>query len=193
MGHRVSVLSAQTGIYLYDLSNHPSLCQDTANQHPQAQFPERDAQPSIFYTYRDPNSMTDDRYNTSKLLGVLLSRELARQLAADDHPVVINTVVPGFVRTQISRNVPPPGKYVVGLMMGLIGRTAEMGSRTLVHAAGAGRESHGRLLASCQVSEESVSEFAKSEEGKRVGERVFGELMGILEVVVPGVQGNVTG
>jgi retinol dehydrogenase-12 len=136
--------------------------------------------------------MTDDRYNTSKLLGVLLSRELARQLTAHNHPVVINTVVPGFVRTQIMRNVPPPGRYVVKGMMGLIGRTAEMGSRTLVHAAGAGREAHGRLLASCQVNEESVSEFAKSEEGGRVGERVFGELMGILEAVVPGVKRNIS-
>ena len=67
----------------------------------------------------------------------------------------------------------------------LIGRTAEEGSRTLVHAAAAGEESHGKYLSECRVKPESS--FVRSEEGKVVEEWVWKELVWILEGIRPGV------
>ena len=64
-----------------------------------------------------------------------------------------------------------------------------MGARTLVAAAAGGVETHGRYMADGVVSEESP--FARSEEGRRVGERLWGELVGKLEGVVPGISTNV--
>jgi hypothetical protein len=38
-------------------------------------------------------------------------------------------------------------------MWALFGRTAEVGSRTELHAAVAGNESHGKYLAACEIRE----------------------------------------
>lgn len=71
----------------------------------------------------------------------------------------------------------------------LIGRTTEMGSRTLVAAACAGDESHGMYMTDCQVGE--VSAWVRSERGKETQRRVYDELMGVLEGVEPGVTKNI--
>jgi len=38
-------------------------------------------------------------------------------------------------------------------MRALMGRTAEMGSRTLIYGLKAGQESHGKYLTECEVRE----------------------------------------
>jgi NAD(P)-dependent dehydrogenase (short-subunit alcohol dehydrogenase family) len=136
--------------------------------------------------------MSDDRYNVSKLLVTLVARELAKQMdASANNQVVLNIVTPGFCKSQITRNVPAPGKYGVALMLFLIGRTTEMGSRTLVSAATAGKETHGKYLDSCRIGEPSP--FVRSEEGAAVQVKVYAELMGILEGIEPCVTRNVVG
>lgn len=66
-----------------------------------------------------------------------------------------------------------------------LARTAEVGARTLVHAALAGKESHGMYLSDCKVEE--PGENVTSEEGRRVQKVVWEELVGILEGIRPGV------
>jgi hypothetical protein len=39
------------------------------------------------------------------------------------------------------------------VMIAFMGRTAEMGSRTLLHAAFAGKESHGKYVSACEIRE----------------------------------------
>lgn len=82
--------------------------------------------------------------------------------------------------------------------MGLVGkiikfimraRTTEEGSRTLVHAAQAGPQSHGEFLMDCKVS--APSKFVLSADGKKAEERVWKELSGKLEKIQPGVTGNI--
>jgi hypothetical protein len=41
----------------------------------------------------------------------------------------------------------------IGLAKTLLGRTVEMGSRTILHAAVAGKESHGCYLGACEIKE----------------------------------------
>ncbi|KAH8909066.1 short-chain dehydrogenase/reductase-like protein [Coniochaeta sp. PMI_546] len=161
----------------------------SSDGHHFARFLER-TKPNIFATFKDPNTMSDDRYNTSKLLLTLIARELATQLASSaSNPIILNIVTPGFCKSQIFRNLPFPGKLGVGAFLAVIGRTTEVGSRTLVSAAAAGGETHGKYLDSCQVSEPSV--FVRSEEGQRVQQRVYAELMDVLEGIEPGVSRNV--
>lgn len=136
--------------------------------------------------------MSDDRYNTSKLLMVMIARELAKHLSSSsNNPVIINAVAPGFCKSRISRNMSFAGRLSVSLSLALIGRTTEMGARTLVSAAAAGRESHGQYLDSCRVS--APSAFVRSEEGQKVQPRVYGELMEVLEGIEPGVTRIVAG
>lgn len=75
------------------------------------------------------------------------------------------------------------------VMKKVIMRSTEVGGRTLVAAAAAGEESHGKYMADGVVSYESP--FVKSEEGKRVEQRFWDELMEKLERISPGIRKNV--
>jgi len=71
----------------------------------------------------------------------------------------------------------------------LIGRTTEVGSRTLVEAAKAGEETHGIYMTDCQVGE--VSRWVQSEDGVKAQQRVYAELITILEGIETGISKNV--
>lgn len=75
------------------------------------------------------------------------------------------------------------------IMKFFLARTTEKGSRTLVAAVVAGEESHGMYIGDCTVVDPSA--FVLSDEGKKTGERVYEELMGILEGIQPGIGKNV--
>jgi hypothetical protein len=67
--------------------------------------------------------------------------------------VTINCVSPGLCITDLSRNAPFVFWLYLTIMRLLVGRTAEEGSRTLLHAIVAGKESHGKLLSECEIKE----------------------------------------
>lgn len=67
----------------------------------------------------------------------------------------------------------------------LLARTTEVGSRTLVHAAAQGTESHGQYLSDCGITPPST--YVRSEEGKRDQERVWKELVAKLETIQKGI------
>ena len=96
------------------------------------------------------------RYEVSKLVQLLLIRELAAQVAdsdGSDSAVLVSAVNPGAVATNISRD---PGVFLqamVKLSKTLTCRTAEEGARTLVHAAQGGIDTHGQYLDDCQIGE----------------------------------------
>ncbi|TPR10427.1 hypothetical protein CAN33_0022100 [Aspergillus niger] len=113
--------------------------------HAFTKFPERNAPAEkgvgVFEALDEPEryyKTMAERYRTSKLLDVLLTRELADRIGDDD--IVVNCLNPGLCRSQLAREM---DNVVVRIMLRLLGRTAEVGSRTLVTAAAAGRESHG--------------------------------------------------
>ena len=78
---------------------------------------------------------------------------MAKLLPVSRAGVVINCVSPGVCKTMLSRNANIAFKIQLKIIHFIMGRTAEMGSRTLLHAAVAGEESHGRYLSSCKISE----------------------------------------
>lgn len=133
--------------------------------------------------------MNEDRYNTSKLLPIWVVRELASRMGPND-PVIINSLNPGLCRTDLFRHAPFPLSYIIKFGLRILGRTSEMGSRTLMAAAAAGRESHGKYMDSCVIRE--PSKLVVSEQGHVLQTRVYDELLGILEDVQPGITKNAT-
>lgn len=85
----------------------------------------------------------------SKLLEVFFVRELAARTAANSKPdVIINYLNPGLCHSELARDS-GWGLYLVKLALA---RSTEYGSRTLVHAAEAGMESHGQYMSDCAVA-----------------------------------------
>lgn len=124
----------------------------------------------------------DDQYPISKLLPVLAVRSIAEKYGQSDYPVTINTVDPGLCHSELGRDFPGFGFWLV---KALLARSTEAGSRTLVHAATSGPQSHGQYLSNCQIT--APAAFVTSSEGREVQDRVWEELSQKLEAIKPGV------
>lgn len=96
------------------------------------------------------------RYKVSKLLLLYAIRGLASlSPVSPDSDVIINYLTPGACETDLFRD---PSSWIVKLILnilvGLIARSSEAGSRTLVDAArpDIGKDTHGAFLMDCKVS-----------------------------------------
>jgi len=134
--------------------------------------------------------MNEDRYNTSKLLTILITRQMAQEMGAHS-PVILNSLNPGLCRTDLFRHAPTFLSIIIRTGLLLLGRTSEMGSRTLLAAAVAGEKSHGQYMDACELA--SPSTFVTSDEGRRVQPVVYEQLMALLEDIEPGVTKNIGG
>lgn len=121
------------------------------------------------------NFSAGDRYYTSKLLLTLFFREFIDSLPPSN-AVIINLVNPGFCYgSELHRSLSGlPGK-IFGVMKRAIGRSTDVGARTLTHAvAVAGKETHGMYL-----SDEKIApwmNFVDSGEGKKAAGVVWGDM-----------------
>jgi NAD(P)-dependent dehydrogenase (short-subunit alcohol dehydrogenase family) len=149
-----------------------------------------DKWPSIIERINDgaycTSSVMLNRYALSKLLEVMFIRELSSRLPTPT-VVAVSTVNPGSCHSRLTRDVEsnPLMKYAVKIWKGLVARTTEMGSRTLVHAAimPGERERHGQYLSCCEVAE--VSDYTLSAEGREVSKRLWHETLKILGDIDP--------
>lgn len=163
----------------------PRLVVVASEVHAWTKFPEQNS-PSIFAALDDPATPSmAERYMTSKLLEVLVVREIAPRLT--DSGVVLNMLNPGLNKTALGGNE----SWVLVVMRSLLGRQVHVGARTYVSAAVAGRESHGRYMTDGKVDDGALSSFVRSKKGEEVGRRVWKELKAILEAIEPGVTGDV--
>ena len=126
----------------------------------------------------------NERYMLSKLLEILVVRQLAPRLASSG--VVMNAINPGFCKSGLSRD---GGffAYFMSFMLLLLGRTTEMGSRALVAGAAAGSESHGCYMTDSQVDNSALSSYVRSAESDADGKELWRQLQTILEGISPGV------
>ncbi|OJJ08117.1 hypothetical protein ASPVEDRAFT_47326 [Aspergillus versicolor CBS 583.65] len=146
----------------------------------------------IFDALRDQKQANmDERYDTSKLIQLYLVRALAERLSQPDkRPVILNAVSPGLCKTGLLRETPLVAQLLTGPIMAVLARSAEEGSRTLVHAAAADDgERNGKYLRDCKVTEPAA--FVRSQEGRATQERLFQELLDELEKVFPGIGKNI--
>lgn len=102
--------------------------------------------PSVLTKFRS-------RYPKTKLLGIFAVRQLASILPVSDHGVVVNAVSPGLCYSDLNRNVGTMVRLGMAVVQKALARTAEEGSRNLLHAAFAGPKSHGAYCSECQVKE----------------------------------------
>ncbi|KAI1381217.1 putative short-chain dehydrogenase [Hypoxylon crocopeplum] len=175
-------------------NNVPHLVIVGSNAHFYTVFDGRD-EPNIMEHYRGDSDMFH-RYANAKLISLFFAREVAaRMLEKKKHgksEVVLNIVEPGSCKTQLLREKetwPWAYKAFVTVGFGLVGRTAEMGSRTYISAATAGWKSHGLYLEDCKLS--TPHEFVESAEGAKLQKKIYGELVEILEKISPGVTENI--
>lgn len=128
-----------------------------------------------------------ERYGMSKFLEHMATRELAALVPVSKSGVVMNVVDPGLCKTALTRNVPFFERLKSSLAKALMGRTPEMGSRTLIHGIAATEESHGKYLTACEIREDHLPEWMTDESGKMLQKQIWTELAERLEKIQPGV------
>ncbi|KAK9312260.1 hypothetical protein V1522DRAFT_406230 [Lipomyces starkeyi] len=159
----------------------PHLSIVTSEVHAWTGMPEWKAQNTFTALDDEKTANMQERYPTSKLLEVLVVRELAPKLA--DSGVILNMLNPGLCHSQLARNA----GWGLWLLKLLLARSTEVGSRTLLAAAAAGAESHGAYMTDGKEDNEAVSAFVRSEEGEKAQNKVWNELGEILENIQPGI------
>ncbi|PYH46503.1 putative short-chain dehydrogenase/reductase family protein [Aspergillus saccharolyticus JOP 1030-1] len=158
--------------------------------HETTEFVEQKAD-RIFDALKDKTqSNMDERYDTTKLIQLYLVRAVAEHLSLSNKPAVtINAVSPGLCKTGLLRETPLAARILISPIKAVLARSAEEGSRTLVHAAGPDNgETHGKYLRDCKMTEPAAA--VRSEQGQATQEKLFKELLEELEEVCPGIRGN---
>ena len=162
----------------------PRLVIVTSEVHGMTKFPEW-KEPNIFNALSDESkARMNERYPTSKLLEVLVVRQIAPKLEGSG--VILNMLNPGLCHSELARDA---GLFLA-IMKFFLARTTEVGSRTLVAAAVAGSESHGKYMSDATINDDALSDFVKSADGKEASKKVWEELSAILESIQPGVTSN---
>lgn len=93
------------------------------------------------------------RYPLSKILITQVIRYLGSSVAPMDRTgVVLNVLCPGLCTTSLDRHAPEAFRTKLAADRAEYGRTAEQGSRTLLHGATAGAESHGQYLSDARIA-----------------------------------------
>lgn len=83
-------------------------------------------------------------------------------MTTNPHPIVINAMDPMFCKSDLGREITGAVKVLEGIFRALTARTTEEGSRLVVQAASAGRETHGLYMRTGVVEEYAA--IAKDEE-----------------------------
>lgn len=144
---------------------------ENESPHPLAQLNKRDA------------FIPSDRYNVSKLLDVLITREIGEHLDRSAHPedrsITINCVNPGLCHSELGRDL----GVQLTILKFLLARTTEYGSRNLVFAALADQDVQGLYVHNCDFSE--PSDLVMSESGALGQKKVWNELTAIFANEAP--------
>ncbi|KAI1754134.1 NAD(P)-binding protein [Xylaria castorea] len=144
--------------------------------------------PDIYEAFNDRSTFNGQaRYQDSKLLQVLVLREVVKRLAkhkSDIPPITFNLVSPGLCVTNIDNK---DGKYGLGMRLvhKVFYRTTEVGARTLVHATYAGPETHGGYLVDQRLPE--LESWILTDMGQRAQLKAYEQTMAILEKRKPGI------
>ena len=158
----------------------PHLTVVTSEMHIFTEFPERHETNIIAALNDSSKTNMTERYSTSKLIEVLLVRELAPKVSRMG--VVMNMVNPGLCHSKLARDY----DWKFGLMKLILARSTEVGSRTLVAGASAGPNSDGAYMSDSVVADEKLSSFVTSDEGIATQHKLWDQLKSVLEDIAPG-------
>jgi retinol dehydrogenase-12 len=99
--------------------------------------------------------------------------------------IIINSVNPGYCKSELQRYATPLRYCLVKLGGVLVARSTDVGSWTLFAGAVGGKETNGKYMSNCIVAEPAA--WIETEEGKRVGKKVWKDFVRVLEGVEPGI------
>lgn len=142
----------------------------------------------------EKRSDNQDRYPLTKLLEIMIGREMVRRLNQQnkdndsDKGVVITLVNPGFCVSEFTRDLSGFEFYAHGTMQFFMARKTEVGSRTLVWGVSVGKESHGQYMS--DGANQELGWWLKSAVGEEVQRAVYEEVMERLDQIETGCAGN---
>ncbi|KAJ7576798.1 hypothetical protein C8J56DRAFT_371052 [Mycena floridula] len=118
-------------------------------------------------------SAMKDRYNVTKVLLLMFAKELS---ARADTRLAVMSINPGFCYSNLTREAESrfSSKWLIRFFKWLLGRSTEMGSRTIVHSV-VEPEPHkfrGRYVSVCELSMES--DYISSSDGVRFFKTALG-------------------
>jgi len=137
-------------------------------------------------------TLTTSRYALSKLFQVFVTQHLASAIDPlpnnfkDPNAIVINLVSPGMCKTDLDSNLSAGVKAVRSVVSAIFAKNAEEGSRIIVIAASAGRDSHGGYL----MGAGTLSKYAPmivSDVGIKDGAYIWNQMQRKLEEIQPGL------
>ncbi|KAF2171009.1 hypothetical protein M409DRAFT_64004 [Zasmidium cellare ATCC 36951] len=137
----------------------------------------------LFSTLSDKSHADmEARYFISKLIVLLCVQEMSKQISrsrgkSGEAPVIFNCPNPGWCKTELLRQY-NGGAFARNLLR-LIGRSPEVGARTLTSALAADESTHGQYLSECQVKHASV--WVRSQRGQNTQLREWKELIDRLD------------
>ncbi|KAK4064136.1 uncharacterized protein Triagg1_9115 [Trichoderma aggressivum f. europaeum] len=169
-----------------DATPHLSIVSSEA--HHLAKFDEINAANLYEHLNSEASYSQQPRYQVTKLLEVLLVREIVTRLKHNSnftaHPTTINLVNPGLCYSAINRSgVKPP--LLIRLIYKMLARTTEVGGRCLVLAAAAPDSSHGE----CQSDgkNQDVAPWIYTTVGEKAQKKAWEQTAVILEQRKPGI------
>jgi len=113
-------------------------------------------------------------------------RQFAAICPVERTGVVVTMVAPGLCSTGLGHEVRTFTKIMHEAIRAMMARTAEVGSRTILHGLVVGDQGHGKLLSGCKIKEFWVPDWVTNVEGQHLQEGIWQELVAILEDVRPG-------
>ncbi|KAM0541611.1 hypothetical protein ACHAPJ_013158 [Fusarium lateritium] len=118
-----------------------------------------------------------DRYSLSKLLQILAIQRFIQLAPVEETGVIVNFVNPGLCSTGLVRYHTLSTKLLTMVLRGVVGRSAEWGSRSLLFGMAAGKKSHGKHW---------VPEWISNSEGEEWAATIWDEVALQLERTQPG-------
>jgi NAD(P)-dependent dehydrogenase (short-subunit alcohol dehydrogenase family) len=129
----------------------------------------------ILAGYNLPGSFRPQKqYVHSKLLLMFATNKLAETTPSSQ--VIITSVCPGMVASNLARDVKVPGfNVILAIMRVTIQRTAEQGANTYVSGAAQNQELHGRFWKNDLI--QPIGQSIAGEDNRELGLRVWNEIM----------------
>ncbi|KAF2748988.1 hypothetical protein M011DRAFT_440397 [Sporormia fimetaria CBS 119925] len=146
---------------------------------------------SILQAYNSPNRFKhQNQYKMTKLFLMYAANKLAEVVSSGD--VIITSVCPGMVKTELGRDMNFPGARILIAIFGFFFfRTPEQGARIVVSGTTQGEQVHGRFWQHDRI--QPLGSSIAGEENKAIALRVWNEIIDVLVSNVPRVSGVLDG
>ncbi|KAL4791387.1 NAD(P)-binding protein [Aspergillus venezuelensis] len=175
-------------------ADRPHLTIIASDAHRQVKFPERDSDNILQrlneesqWAKSQRNAGMLERYAVSKLFAIFITIELARIVPRDEKEkpmVLVNCLTPGFCKSDLLKREKAP--LMLKVVQALTARTVEEGSKTYLHAATQGMESHGKWFEHQAIGDPGPNVTAPEQTAVR--EKVWGEIVAVLNDVDPALR-----